>query len=56
MTSGFLDFVRVVVEGDIDRVSCVLADAPALATMAAGVGATRKQAGTFFFTDIAHYL
>jgi hypothetical protein len=53
---GFLDFVRVVVEGDIDRVSRVLADTSTLATMAAGVGATRQQAGTFFFTDIAHYL
>jgi ankyrin repeat protein len=56
MTSAFLDFVRVVVEGDIDRVSRVLADTPALATMAAGVGATRQQAGSFFFTDIAHYM
>ena len=56
MTTGFLEFVRVVVEGDIDRVSRVLADAPALATMAAGVGATRQQAESFFFTDIAHYM
>jgi ankyrin repeat protein len=56
MTSGFLDFVRVVVDGDVDRVSRVLADAPALATTAAGAGATRQQAGTFFFTDIAHYM
>jgi ankyrin repeat protein len=56
MTSGFLDFVRVVVEGDVDRVSRDLADTPALATMAAGAGATRQQAGTFFFTDIAHYM
>jgi hypothetical protein len=56
MSSVFLDFVRVVVKGDIDRVSRALADAPALATTAAGVGATRQQAATFFFTDIAHYM
>lgn len=56
MTTGFLDFVRVVVAGDVERVSHVLADQPALATMAAGEGATRQQAETFFFTDIAHYM
>ncbi len=56
MTTGFLEFVSLVVEGDIDRVSRELADAPALATMAADAGATRQQAEPFFFTDIAHYL
>jgi ankyrin repeat protein len=53
---GFFDFVRLVVEGDVDRVSRVLADTPVLATMAAGEGATRQQAVTFFFTDIAHHM
>jgi ankyrin repeat protein len=56
MASGFLDFVRVVVAGDVDRVSRVLADTPTLATTAAGAGATRQTTGTFFFTDIAHYM
>jgi ankyrin repeat protein len=56
MTTGFLDFVRLVVDGDFDRVARVLADAPALATMPAGEGATRQQAETFFFTGISHYL
>jgi ankyrin repeat protein len=56
MTAGFLDFARVVVDGDIDRVARVLTDAPALATMGAREGATRQQAETFFFTGIGHYM
>src|SRR5207253_2513938 len=55
-TSAFLDFVRAVVEGDIDQVSRRLAASPALATTASDVGATRHGATTFFFADIAHYL
>lgn len=56
MISTFLDFVRVVVDGDIDQVSRRLAGNPALATMPSEVGATRQGGSTFFFTDIAHYL
>jgi ankyrin repeat protein len=56
MTSVFLDFVRVVVDGDIDQVSRRVAGSPALATTSSDVGATRQEASTFFFTDIAHYL
>ena len=56
MTSVFLDFVRVVVDGDLDRVSRRLAASPALATTSSDVGATRREASTFFFADIAHYL
>ena len=52
----FLDFVRVVVNGDIDQVSRRLAGSPALATTSSDVGATRQEASTFFFADIAHYL
>ena len=55
-TSAFLDFVRAVVEGDIDQVSRRLAASPALATTASDVGATRQDATTFFFADIGHYL
>ena len=54
--SVFLDFVRQVVNGDIDEVSRRLAGNPALATAPAGAGATRQDASTFFFTEIAHYL
>jgi len=56
MTSAFLDFVRLVVAGNIDEVSRRLADNPALATASAPIGATRDNASTFFFTDIAHYI
>jgi hypothetical protein len=39
VTSVFLDFVRIVVDGDIDKVSRRLAASPALATAASEVGA-----------------
>jgi ankyrin repeat protein len=54
--SAFLDFVRVVIDGDLNQVSKRLAASPALATASAEVGATRQGASTFFFTEIAHYL
>src|SRR5437763_5787022 len=54
--SVFLDFVRRVVNGDIDEVSRHLAARPALATAPAEVGAARQGAPDFFFTEIAHYL
>jgi hypothetical protein len=56
VTSIFLDFVRVVVDGDIDEVSRRLADSPALATTSSEAGASPQDASTFFFPDIAHYL
>ena len=56
MVSTFLDFVRVVVNGDLDEVSQRLADDPTLATTSSEVGATRQGASVFFFTEIAHYL
>jgi ankyrin repeat protein len=55
-TSTFLEFIRLVVAGDTDRVSRRLSAAPALATSALPVGATRQQATDFFFTAISHYL
>jgi ankyrin repeat protein len=51
-----LDFVRLVVNGDIDEVSHRLAANPALATAPAEVGAARHGAPDFFFKEIAHYL
>ena len=54
--SVFLNFVRIVVDGDIDEVSRCLADRPAFATMASDTGASRQSASAFFFADIAHYL
>src|ERR1044071_4524375 len=53
--SGFLDFVRLVVDGDIDEVSRRLGANPALATAQSEIGATRQSATEFFFRGIAHY-
>src|SRR5437660_8669297 len=54
--SAFLHFVRHVVRGEVEEVSRRLAASPALATASADVGATREDAATFFFREIAHYL
>jgi ankyrin repeat protein len=54
--SAFLDFVRLVVNGEIDEVSRRLAANPTFATVSAEVGAARKGAPDFFFTEILHYL
>jgi ankyrin repeat protein len=56
VSSTFLDFIRDVIDGNVDKVSRHLARDPSLATMAAGAGATRQESSAFFFTDIAHYL
>jgi ankyrin repeat protein len=55
MTSTDLDFIRLVVDGDIERVTRCLAASPALAAMSSHVGASRQESSTFFFADIAHY-
>jgi ankyrin repeat protein len=55
-TSVFLDFVRLVVDGDEDRVSRRLNASPVLATMPSPVGASRHEAKSFFFKAIRHYL
>ena len=54
--SAFLEFVRLVVDGDLGKVSRRLRATPEMATMASPVGATRQQATDFFFTPISHYL
>jgi ankyrin repeat protein len=56
MTAAFIDFVRIVVSGDIGEVSDRLVRNPVLATASATVGATRQDASRFFFADITHYL
>jgi hypothetical protein len=54
--SVFLDFIRLVVKGEIDAVSRRLAANPAFARASAEDGATRQGASNFFFDEIAHYL
>lgn len=51
-----LDFIRLVVDGDIERLTHSLAASPALASTSSHVGASRQESSTFFFADIAHYL
>jgi ankyrin repeat protein len=52
----FLEFVRLVIDGDRDRVAGMLAAHPALARTPSPVGATREEAKAFFFESISHYL
>jgi ankyrin repeat protein len=54
--SVFLDFVRLVVNGDVDEVSRRLAASPSFATESADRGATRQEASNYFFSEIAHYI
>ena len=54
--SALLEFVRLVVDGELKHVSQRLSTNPALATMASPVGATRQEATNFFFASISHYL
>jgi ankyrin repeat protein len=56
MSAAVLDFIRLIVRGDIDDVARCLARDPALASVASDQGATRERAAEFFFADIAHYL
>ena len=55
-TSSYLEFIRLVVDGDVNKVSRRLHANPALATMASPRGATRQEAAEFFFTKISHYI
>lgn len=52
----FLEFVGLIVGGQVDEASRRLTDNPALATASAEVGATRENAIDYFFTPIDHYL
>jgi len=54
--SAFLQFVRQIVNGDMDEVTRKLSADPSLATIASKVGATRQDASPFFFPAIRHYL
>ena len=53
---AFLDFIRLVVNGDIDDVSRSLEVNPSFANMPSEMGATREEPATYFFSEIAHYL
>lgn len=54
--SSFLDFVGLIVNGNVAEVTRCLAANPALATAQADVGASRQVSMDFFFKSISHYL
>ena len=54
--SAFLEFIQLVVNGDVDAVSERIMAGPTLAAIAAKVGASRQNAQDFFFAEINHYL
>ena len=54
--TDFLEFVRLVVDGDVAGVAHRLSANPALAVTSSRVGATRQESVTFFFEGISHYL
>src|SRR5690349_21276403 len=54
--SPFLEFVRLVVDGDVGKVSRRLRADPALATMALPRRAGPRESTETFFTDIRHYI
>ncbi len=53
---AFLEFIRLVIAGDLGEVSRQLRKSTTLATTALSVGATRANASDFFFTEISHYI
>ncbi len=55
-TSPDVGFAREVVGGDVDQLARRLADTPALATAAFGLGATREESAAFFLPEIVHYI
>ena len=55
-TPAFLEFVRLVIDGDVGEVSRRLRSLPTLATMSLPIGATKAQASDTFFTEIRHYM
>lgn len=54
--SGFRKFIDAIVTRDIDAVARQLRDNPALATMAYGGDAGRRDAPSIFYTEIRHYM
>lgn len=55
-TPAFLEFIRLVIEGEVDHVARRLDECPVLATRASPLGATRRESKAFFFTSISHYM
>jgi len=54
--TDFLDFVRLVVKGQMGEIRARLADNPGLATASAEVGASRLDGTDYFCKEISHYM
>ena len=54
--SIFLEFIRHLIEGEIETVRQQLKANPALATTSTTVGASRQESTAYFFDSIRHYL
>lgn len=54
--SPFLDFVRLIVNGEVHEVSRWLQKDASFAVMSSDTGATARDSSTYFFAEIAHYL
>jgi len=48
--------VRAIVDGETEKVSCLIAKSPDLVRERAAVGASRESEGEYFFEEIRHYL
>jgi hypothetical protein len=55
MTESFSAFVQAVIDGEVGAASRILTANPEFATVRVAVGATRGDAGEFFYETIAHY-
>jgi hypothetical protein len=53
---SLLDFIRVVIRGDLAEARRILVLQPELATLSMGSGATRQSSASFFFEEIRHYM
>src|SRR6188472_1373655 len=51
-----LELMRAIAAGDAETVSTVLQESPALARETADVGATRRDASTYYLDAISHYV
>lgn len=56
LPSQFLDFIRLVIDGQLEQVTRQLTNDTTLATTPALVGATRQESESYFFESIRHYL
>jgi hypothetical protein len=55
MEQSFSVFIRAIIDGDVGVATRLLTTNPEFAAKSVDIGATRRDAATFFYDDIAHY-